>query len=110
MSQLVSDVDLHALRRLFTLRDTYDGLVREGRKTMLVPGSTGQPRANPLWDMAVKIEQQIARLEAQFGLTPSARMALGIAVGQAYNSLDALNAALTSDEEDDGDPRLVEVK
>jgi len=56
----------------------------------MVAGSQGQPRLNPALDGLMKLEGAILRLENELGLTPSARLRLGITFADATNSLDAL--------------------
>jgi P27 family predicted phage terminase small subunit len=51
-------------------------------QTLLVKGSTGQVRVNPLADHALKLEGAIVRLENELGLTPAARVRLGIHLTQ----------------------------
>ena len=52
-------------------------------KALVVKGSTGQIRANPLADLALKLEGSIGRLEGELGLTPAARQRMGIRLVQA---------------------------
>jgi P27 family predicted phage terminase small subunit len=51
-------------------------------KALVVKGSTGQIRANPLADLALKLEGSIGRLEGELGLTPAARQRMGIRLVQ----------------------------
>jgi len=39
----------------------------------------------------IKLEPVICKLEADLGLTPKSRMALGIAVGEAHASLESMS-------------------
>jgi hypothetical protein len=64
-----------------------------------IEGSTGQPKINPMFDLADKcdaralsIEGQLQKLEAQFPLSPAATLKLGVVFQQRQN-LEALNAA-----------------
>jgi len=67
----------------------------------MVAGSQGQPRLNPALDGIMKLEGAILRLENELGLTPSARLRLGITFADASNSLDALaQKFVTVDDED----------
>ena len=70
----------------------------------MVAGSQGQPRLNPALDGLMKLETAILRLENELGLTPSARLRLGITFADATNSLQALSerfASLDFEEHDD---------
>lgn len=72
------DVDGPAIRRLFALYDQYERSMAVVRRALVVKGSMGQVRANPLADHALKLEVAILRLENELGLTPAARSRLGI--------------------------------
>ena len=72
------DSDLVALTRYIRLLDRwlrYDALLREAP---LVRGSQGQVRPNPLSLRMDAVEGQVRGLEEQLGLTPAARLRLGI--------------------------------
>jgi len=107
-----SEVDLPLIRRLFVMYDQYAQAIEVVNKAIVVKGSTGQIRVNPLADYAFKLAGQILRLEEELGLTPLARQRLGIAVAERYRSLDELNRSLTTHEQGDGedgddvDPRI----
>ena len=66
---------------------------RTARKARLVEGSQGQPRINPLFTTIATMDAEIRQLEDRFGLSPRARLALGIQLGEAHRSLADLNAA-----------------
>jgi P27 family predicted phage terminase small subunit len=85
--------DLPALRRLFELLDERERAFSVARDGRLTEGSKGQPVLNPLLAYVGDLATEIRALEDRFGLTPRARMQLGIAFGEAHRSLDALNAA-----------------
>jgi P27 family predicted phage terminase small subunit len=87
---LVTPADVPALERLFQLRDEQARLWRGYRRKRLVEGSQGQPVGSPFFGMAMKLEDQIVRLEAQFGLSPAARLRLGVSFGQAARTLEDL--------------------
>ncbi|HEX7119134.1 MAG TPA: P27 family phage terminase small subunit [Longimicrobiales bacterium] len=110
LAQLVqAETDLVALERLFRLRDEERRAMREARKARLVPGSMGQMVLNPLLKYAESLQKEIRALEDRFGMTPKARLALGIAFGEAARSLSDLNRMLEYDdgnEADEEDPRL----
>lgn len=119
-ARLVLSSDGFALERLFRLYDERErsyrtvrapardaeGRVIRGRGSRLVEGSKGQPRLNPLLTVIPTLDAEIRALEDRFGLTPLARLRLGVTFGEAATSLDALNAQLEDDEEPDADPRL----
>lgn len=82
------------------------------RKEPLVIGSTGQLVANPLEKIINQYTRQIDRYREQFGMTPLSRMRLGIAVGEAADTLSDLYASLGDDElevVEIDDDRIVEV-
>jgi P27 family predicted phage terminase small subunit len=75
--------DLPAVTRYIRLLDRwlrYDGLVSQ---TPLVRGSKDQVRPNPLAPRMDAIEGQVSALEEQLGLTPAARLRLGISLVEA---------------------------
>jgi P27 family predicted phage terminase small subunit len=112
VAEVASEVDLPVIRRLFSMYEQYEQAREVVKKTLVVRGSTGQIRVNPLADYAFKLSAQILRLEEELGLTPLARQRLGIAVAERYRSLDELNRALQGRDDDDDpdrtedDPRL----
>lgn len=96
--------DYGALRRLFWLYDEIERLIGAlGRSGRVVAGSQGQPRANPLYKQVSEFQAECRQLEDRFGLSPKARLALGITYAEAALSLDALNARLASRVTDDDD-------
>jgi hypothetical protein len=84
--------------------DRYHRLIAEADRSPMVAGSTGQQRANPIYDLVLKIETSIKADEQQLGVGPLNRLRLGIAFSESAKSLAELNA----EAEDDGadDPRL----
>lgn len=95
--------DLPAVVRYVRLLDRwlrYDAMVTQ---TPLVRGSREQVRPNPLAVRIDAIEGQVRSLEDQLGLTPAARVRLGISLVEARTALERWQ----DDEEDEGeDPRL----
>jgi P27 family predicted phage terminase small subunit len=89
--------------------DQYSRVQKVVKKSLVVRGSTGQIRTNPLAEHALKLETQILRLENELGLTPMARQRLGIAVGEAANSLASINDLLNASEDPANDPRILEL-
>lgn len=109
LAAYIRATDMPALRRLFSWRDE---LVRSRRKARtyrkeaegapLVPGSTGQMVANPLFaladkldDRALSIESKIVALEDRLALSPKARLALGLTEQKGMN-LAAQNARIAA--------------
>jgi P27 family predicted phage terminase small subunit len=90
LSQLVNGTDLSAVNRLWSYYQQHADLTNIFAKGRMVAGSTGQPRLNPALDGLMKLETAILRLENELGLTPSARLRLGIVFADATNSLDEL--------------------
>lgn len=111
-SPVAAAVDRHSdiprLERWIAQVDEYERCMRVFRKSRLVRGSTGQPVLNPLAQYLSTLENQISRTETEFGMTPMARLRLGIAVGEAHRSLAELNAEVNADDDDAyDDPRIV---
>ena len=90
--------DVPALARLFQLRDERARAFRAAGRARLVAGSKGQPRLSPLLGYIAQLDAEIRALEDRFGLTPRARMALGISLGEAHRSLAELNAKFLEEE------------
>jgi phage terminase small subunit len=82
--------DLPAIERLFRAYDEVERAGRAFRKQRIVPGSTGQPTLNPLGKYIAQLTTEITGLEDRLGLTPKARLALGIQLGEARRSLNDL--------------------
>lgn len=72
------DVDLPGIRRLFSMYEQHARAAEVVNRALVVKGSTGQLRTNPLADHLMKLEGVILRLENEYGLTPMARTRLGI--------------------------------
>lgn len=93
MAAFVKATDRPALKRLFVMRDQHERAQREEvrlRKMALaepiVLGSMGQKVANPMFraadsaaQTALALEARIVALEDRFGMTPKARLAIGVA-------------------------------
>lgn len=103
LSQLVKATDLSSVRRLFGYYQQHADLTAVFDQARMVPGSQGQPRLNPALDGLMKLEGVILRLENELGLTPSARLRLGITFADASNSLDALARRMEIGPVDDDD-------
>ncbi len=83
VAALAAEVDGPAIRRLFAMYDQHARAMELVAAAPVVKGSTGQIRANPLADLALKLEGSIGRLEGELGLTPAARQRMGIRLVQA---------------------------
>lgn len=93
--------DWPALRRLAEMYDERERALKAYRSQRLVEGSQGQPVLNPMWKVAEQLDKEIRQLEDRFGLSPKARLQLGITFGQAQTSMQALMEAMTDGESDD---------
>ena len=100
LAGLVQETDMSAVRRLWNYYQQHDELTDIFAKSRLVAGSTGQPRMNPAADALLKLETAILRLENELGLTPSARLRLGITFADATNSLEKLTEYVMDDSYD----------
>ena len=101
-----AESDLPALGRLWAMYDELERCRRAFRAQRYVKGSAGQQRLNPVADHIRALEPLIRALEDRFGLTPQARLRLGIEFGQAHRSLAELNEAFDADLGGEADPRL----
>jgi phage terminase small subunit len=108
LARAVEPIDVAALRRLFDLYDERERTWAAFRKQRFVEGSQGQPVLNPAGRYALELEATIERLERAFGVTPRARLQLGISWSSVQKSLDDLNReANERGAGDEGpDPRL----
>lgn len=121
----IEPTDHPAVRRLFGWRDKQiraerraTALRKVAAKEPLVEGSKGQLVANPMWGAAdaadaeaLHIETRIVALEDRLGLSPKARLALGLTeqkgmnlAGQNARLAMAIQEAMQSAE----DPRALE--
>ncbi len=109
---VVPDTDMPALNRLWRLYEECDTLANGVKRKRMVMGSQGQPVLNPLHTRLASVETEIRQLEDRFGLTPLARLKLGVVLGDAARSLDDLNAEIeeADEEEQAPDPRVVVVE
>jgi len=110
-SPVASVVDLasdrEAVVRWASLLDERERAFRAFRRKRIVEGSNEQPVLNPLWGVVKACDSELRALEDRIGLSPKARLQLGITYAEAASSLDELNEWM--DEEDAGgivDPRL----
>jgi P27 family predicted phage terminase small subunit len=95
LAQQVEASDYGSLRRLWGLYDELDRLWDAVNETgRVVGGSQGQPRPNPLFKQIEAFQAEARQLEDRFGLSPLARLRLGITFADAAASLDGLNQRL----------------
>lgn len=107
LAQLADPVDCAtALPRLFRMYDERERFERLVLETPMAVGSTGQPVVNPAAGQVASLDGRINALEDRFGITPMARLKLGITFGAARRSLDDL-ADDIDDDTDEDDPRIV---
>jgi hypothetical protein len=106
--------DLPALARLFVFYDDAERSDRAFRKQPFIEGSQGQPVVNPMGGRSLALQPHIRALEDRFGLSPLARLKLGVKFGEAARSLDELNRSLldhnAEDEGEEEDPRIVNIR
>ncbi|MGQ0669340.1 MAG: P27 family phage terminase small subunit [Actinomycetota bacterium] len=95
---LVREVNVPVVARLFELYDQRARAMEVVKLALVVKGSTGQVRVNPLADYVLKLEGAILRLENELGLTPMARLRLGITYGDAVRSLEDLYRDIDADQ------------
>ena len=95
--------DLPAVERLAKLHDDRERAVRSYRQEPLVEGSQGQPVLNPLRSVVAECDKEIRQLEDRLGLSPLARLKLGVTFGEMHRSLEGLTGEITADDDDDGD-------
>lgn len=101
VAQVARDPALPAIRRLFQLYDQYERATAILRDKMIVPGSMGQPRVNPVANYLVKLEPLILRLESELGITPMSMMRLGIAFGEVQMTAAELNRIAEKEPDDE---------
>jgi P27 family predicted phage terminase small subunit len=91
--QVTKPTDAPALRRLFDLRHRYLVALDAFDAEPIVVGSTGQPTMSPWAQEVHRLEAAVSKGEDKFGLTPSARLKLGVTYEEGV-SLAARNADL----------------
>lgn len=87
-------IDLPGLHRWILNVDEWTRAMRALRRKRIVLGSMGQPTLNPLAGYISARESAIAAAEVAYGMTPIARLRLGIAVGQAKLTAQQMNKDL----------------
>jgi hypothetical protein len=85
--------DAPALRRLFVYRSRLLDALDSMDVEPIVSGSTGQPTMSPWAAEIHRLESAVSKLEERFGLTPMARLKLGVTYEEGV-SLAHRNAQL----------------
>ena len=86
--------DRYRLERWINCVDEYERVNAAFKNTRIVKGSTGQPVLNPLSQYLQQLLAEINKAEAELGLTPLARMRLGVVYGEAKLTALELNRVL----------------
>ncbi len=113
LAPMVRPADMAPLVRLFHLYDERERAVKAYRAERAVTGSTGQLVVNPFEKAVASMDARIDKLEERFGITPKARLALGIAMGAAAKSLEDINRGFEDDDDTEGeehDPRVTAIE
>jgi P27 family predicted phage terminase small subunit len=97
--------DLPALTRYILLLDRWLRHDEMVRTAPMLRGSKDQLRANPLATRMDAIESQLRDLENDLGLTPAARVRLGISLVEARSALDRYLDGHQEDDDGEDDPR-----
>lgn len=95
--------DAQRLERWIFAVDQWHRANKTLRKFPLVKGSMGQPVLSPLADYVAKLERTIATAEEEFGMTPRARLRLGLHVADLARTAADLNAMIHDEDPDDAD-------
>lgn len=105
--------DMTAVLRWIELVDERARAFAAYRKESLVEGSQGQAVLNPMWQVVKACDAELTRLEDRLGMTPKARLQLGIDFAQAGTALHRLNQELDVDADEAtelvADPRVINV-
>lgn len=88
------NADAGLLQRWIEAVNEWQIVYEEFKRERIVAGSHGQPVLNPLASYMKTLEQTITYAEQQLGLTPVARIRLGIAIGEAKLTAHELNRRL----------------
>lgn len=98
-SSVSSAVDVNAdagiVERWIISLDEWNRIGKIFRKQRIVENAKGQPVLNPLAKVLKQLEAEIGRCELQLGLTPVARLRLGMTIGHARLTAEALNRTLS---------------
>jgi P27 family predicted phage terminase small subunit len=73
--------DMPRLERWIKASDEFARVTKLVKETgRMVLGSMGQPVLNPLYALLRDLDAQLVRVEAEFGMTPMARLRLGLSI------------------------------
>ena len=99
-----------AVRRWFALLDMRERAYRSYEDKPFISGSAGQEILNPQASLMLRMDQELRMLGQELGLSPAARLRLGIDTEDPEKG-DDLSASWQADDLDDAkDPRLKVVK
>lgn len=105
VASVASDTtDLPQIEIVFQMLDEHARCFRAFSTKRLVRGSQGQMVLNPLGRYCDRLRGQILSYAREIGLTPIAKLRLGITAGHAKKTLDQMNRELDADD-DAADPR-----
>lgn len=104
VSGIMRPSDAPIVKRWVKAVDRYYRLLAEADREPIVAGSMGQARANPIYDVVLRMETSIRADEAQLGVDPLNRLRLGVALTESAKSLADLNTEAETDAED---PRII---
>lgn len=91
-AQLVDlDADLNRLHRWIQQVDQYDAVIEELGTEWVVRGAMGGDVLNPLVRVMGQLETQLARAEAEFGMTPLARKRLAMKIEGEQEEADPMD-------------------
>jgi len=107
VSGVTRPADTPLVQRWARNLDRYHRLLAEADSNPVVTGSMGQPRANPVYDVILRMEQGLRLDEAQLGIGPLNRLRLGVALTESAKSLAELNAEAENAENDDPRAALI---
>lgn len=112
-SVLELDSDIESVVRWASLLDERARAFEAYRSCRIVEGGNGQPVLSPYWKVVQNCDAELRALEDRIGLSPQARLRLGITYADAATSLDGLNKLMERDADEDeagteADPRFIE--
>ena len=88
--------DLHLVERWIKAVDEYERVLPVFEKTRLVKGSMGQLVMNPLAAYLQQVKGELSKCETELGLTPMARLRLGLVAAQGQLTVEELNRRLSA--------------